>query len=222
MFTLFAILFVFLGILILAVGLVGEYVGRIYLEVRRRPAYRVRAVAPPRRAAALTMRSVVFAYSRRRLRLPRGAARARRRRRGRGHARRRPGRADLVPLGAPSSPSARGLPVFAPTSVDTPEWLARLRGWRARTSSSPSTTASCCRTAVLATARARRVQPARLAAAASTAAAARSTGCWSTARRETGVTLHYMVAKPDARRHRRAAPRADRRRRHRAHALRAS
>ena len=37
MFTLFAILFVFLGILILAVGLVGEYVGRIYLEVRRRP-----------------------------------------------------------------------------------------------------------------------------------------------------------------------------------------
>jgi undecaprenyl-phosphate 4-deoxy-4-formamido-L-arabinose transferase len=43
-FTLFAILFVFLGILILAVGLVGEYIGRIYLEVRHRPAYRVRTV----------------------------------------------------------------------------------------------------------------------------------------------------------------------------------
>jgi undecaprenyl-phosphate 4-deoxy-4-formamido-L-arabinose transferase len=43
-FTLFAILFVFIGILILAVGLVGEYIGRIYLEVRHRPAYRVRAV----------------------------------------------------------------------------------------------------------------------------------------------------------------------------------
>jgi len=43
-FTLFAILFVFLGLLILAVGLVGEYIGRIYLEVRHRPAYRVRAV----------------------------------------------------------------------------------------------------------------------------------------------------------------------------------
>lgn len=43
-FTLFAILFVFLGVLILAVGLVGEYVGRIYLEVRRRPTYQVRAV----------------------------------------------------------------------------------------------------------------------------------------------------------------------------------
>ena len=43
-FTLFAILFVFLGVLILAVGLLGEYVGRIYLEVRRRPPYRVKAV----------------------------------------------------------------------------------------------------------------------------------------------------------------------------------
>jgi len=44
LFTLFAILFVFVGILIFAVGLVGEYVGRIYMEVRRRPSYVVRAV----------------------------------------------------------------------------------------------------------------------------------------------------------------------------------
>lgn len=43
-FTLFAILFVFIGILILAVGMVGEYVGRIYLEVRRRPTYRIRTI----------------------------------------------------------------------------------------------------------------------------------------------------------------------------------
>jgi undecaprenyl-phosphate 4-deoxy-4-formamido-L-arabinose transferase len=48
-FTLFAILFVFLGFLILAVGLVGEYVGRIYLEVRGRPSYVVRAVHRPDR-----------------------------------------------------------------------------------------------------------------------------------------------------------------------------
>jgi len=43
-FTLFALVFVLRGLLILAVGLVGEYVGRIYLEVRRRPTYRMRAV----------------------------------------------------------------------------------------------------------------------------------------------------------------------------------
>ena len=43
-FTLFAILFAFMGVLLLAVGLVGEYVGRIYAEVRRRPIYRIREV----------------------------------------------------------------------------------------------------------------------------------------------------------------------------------
>lgn len=50
LFTLFAILFVFLGLLIFAVGLVGEYVGRIYAEVRRRPSYVVRAVYGAARA----------------------------------------------------------------------------------------------------------------------------------------------------------------------------
>jgi undecaprenyl-phosphate 4-deoxy-4-formamido-L-arabinose transferase len=41
-FTLFAGLFALLGFLIFAVGLLGEYVGRIYTEVRRRPRYVVR------------------------------------------------------------------------------------------------------------------------------------------------------------------------------------
>ncbi len=44
MWTLFAVLFFFVGLLFLALGLIGEYVGRIYLEVRRRPTYLVRAV----------------------------------------------------------------------------------------------------------------------------------------------------------------------------------
>jgi undecaprenyl-phosphate 4-deoxy-4-formamido-L-arabinose transferase len=41
-FTLFAILFFFIGITIFGIGIVGEYVGRIYQEVRRRPRYVVR------------------------------------------------------------------------------------------------------------------------------------------------------------------------------------
>lgn len=42
--SLFAILFVFVGFIFLALGLMGEYIGRIYLEVRRRPTYLVRKV----------------------------------------------------------------------------------------------------------------------------------------------------------------------------------
>ncbi len=43
-FTLFAILFVFVGLQILALGLIGEYIGRIYMEVRRRPRYVIRRI----------------------------------------------------------------------------------------------------------------------------------------------------------------------------------
>jgi undecaprenyl-phosphate 4-deoxy-4-formamido-L-arabinose transferase len=41
-FTLFAILFIFIGSQFLALGLLGEYIGRIYQEVRERPYYLVR------------------------------------------------------------------------------------------------------------------------------------------------------------------------------------
>ena len=54
-FTLFAILFTVLGVAMAAIGIVGEYVGRIYQQVRGRPRFRVRrayglgapAEAPP-------------------------------------------------------------------------------------------------------------------------------------------------------------------------------
>jgi len=38
-FTLFAILFVFMGLQFFALGVIGEYIGRIYTEVRKRPEY---------------------------------------------------------------------------------------------------------------------------------------------------------------------------------------
>ena len=43
-FTLFAIAFFMLGLLLAAVGVLGEYVGRIYTEVRRRPRYLIEEV----------------------------------------------------------------------------------------------------------------------------------------------------------------------------------
>lgn len=43
-FTLFAILFVFVGLQFFALGLTGEYIGRIYREVRKRPEYVIERV----------------------------------------------------------------------------------------------------------------------------------------------------------------------------------
>ncbi len=43
-FTLFAILFLFMGALFVAIGVVGEYVARIYNEVRRRPLYVIESI----------------------------------------------------------------------------------------------------------------------------------------------------------------------------------
>lgn len=43
-FTLFAILFIFVGLQFLAMGLLGEYIGRIYEDVRARPRYFVREI----------------------------------------------------------------------------------------------------------------------------------------------------------------------------------
>ena len=44
LFTLFAIIFMLIGIVLFGIGLLGEYVGRIYEQVRHRPRYIVQAV----------------------------------------------------------------------------------------------------------------------------------------------------------------------------------
>ena len=46
-FTLFGIVFFLIGIVLFGVGLIGEYVGRIYLQVRHRPRYLIDAVLEP-------------------------------------------------------------------------------------------------------------------------------------------------------------------------------
>jgi len=43
-FTLFAILFIFIGAQFIGMGLLGEYIGRIYSDVRARPRYFVQKV----------------------------------------------------------------------------------------------------------------------------------------------------------------------------------
>jgi len=43
-FTLFAILYFLVGIGIMGLGIIGEYIGRIHKEVRRRPRFVIRKV----------------------------------------------------------------------------------------------------------------------------------------------------------------------------------
>jgi undecaprenyl-phosphate 4-deoxy-4-formamido-L-arabinose transferase len=43
-FTLFAILYFLVGIGIMGLGIIGEYIGRIYKEVRRRPRFVIREI----------------------------------------------------------------------------------------------------------------------------------------------------------------------------------
>ncbi|WP_300450779.1 glycosyltransferase [Accumulibacter sp.] len=44
LFTLFALLFFLIGLALFGIGLLGEYVGRVYLQVRHRPRYLIEAV----------------------------------------------------------------------------------------------------------------------------------------------------------------------------------
>jgi undecaprenyl-phosphate 4-deoxy-4-formamido-L-arabinose transferase len=75
LFTLFGIVFFLIGVALFGIGLLGEYVGRIYAQVRERPRYIVEAVleadtedlaasiavAAPVAGAALTVADTVSA-----------------------------------------------------------------------------------------------------------------------------------------------------------------
>ena len=49
-FTLFAFVFLLLGALFIALGIIGEFTARVYAEVRRRPRYLVTSVRRGKRA----------------------------------------------------------------------------------------------------------------------------------------------------------------------------
>jgi undecaprenyl-phosphate 4-deoxy-4-formamido-L-arabinose transferase len=57
-FTLFALQFFFIGIMLFGIGLMGEYVGRIQQEVRSRPRYRIAKVLEAQPAAATAVSAV--------------------------------------------------------------------------------------------------------------------------------------------------------------------
>jgi len=50
LFTLFALMFFFIGIVLFGLGILGEYVGRLFSEIRKRPRYLIRSVYSSREA----------------------------------------------------------------------------------------------------------------------------------------------------------------------------
>jgi undecaprenyl-phosphate 4-deoxy-4-formamido-L-arabinose transferase len=58
LFTLFGVVFFLIGVSLFGIGLLGEYVGRIYAQVRERPRYIVEAVLEESEGAPILERRV--------------------------------------------------------------------------------------------------------------------------------------------------------------------
>ncbi len=116
-FTLFAVVFFLMGVILFGIGLVGEYVGRIFQQVRGRPQYVVKTVLQQQVASArLTQHrqryrcryeSRRICLSQRRRALPESAAGAWRGGRAGRQSRRQSGRNHLVRIGRRPVPGAR-------------------------------------------------------------------------------------------------------------------
>ena len=128
--------FFLIGMLLFGLGLIGEYVGRIYQQVRERPRYTIRAVLETqRRSAGHARRKAARRDARRRLRvpqrrraLPRGAAAPGRRRAAGRHARGRSRRDAAGSARVAASPPRHGI---AGHHAGGPERAGRRRARRA-------------------------------------------------------------------------------------------
>ena len=64
-FTLFAILFIFVGAQFVAMGLLGEYIGRTYMDVRARPRYFIQAICGQSKLSRSQSTGMIHADTRR-------------------------------------------------------------------------------------------------------------------------------------------------------------
>ena len=120
LFTLFAILFFFTGVQIFALGVIGEYIGRIFSGSQE--------TAQVHRQEGTSVRAVVFCVSRDRIRMPRGIAQEQDRGRGPFHPQRRPRRGDMVPY-APNPGSRSGAYRCSRRRPADPAWIEHIRAF---------------------------------------------------------------------------------------------
>ena len=180
--------FFLIGIVLFGLGLVGEYVGRIYQQVRERPRWLVQAVLERNNPGKPSGRLRLRGHRSSRPRRPP-------RRRRRGAARRHPqGRPERERAGTRACSISRGSKVFEFSPIRAIEALDIALS---PISSSRSTTAACCRC--------RCCERARLGAFNMHGSLlpkfrGRAPLNWAILKgeTETGVTLHEMVEKPDA------------------------